>query len=178
MTAIAASWQPVSRTPPKEGRLVLEMALAAELTLSPKTQPRIGSACVDGKACAIRCVQLADDPSPQRGSTMLTQVVIEVAQYRGERGQFDPGRLCPVAEDAKRRVACRIAVARDVEAMQARRKQDGGKVGGRSGGSHWQVRQNLAQRKQSLDAFTRGHDILALTEPHGVAEDIPHCPSR
>ena len=63
MTAIAASRQPVSRTPLEEGRGWARSWLKSYASRHrPILQPRIGSANVDGKACLILLSEMMADP--------------------------------------------------------------------------------------------------------------------
>jgi hypothetical protein len=65
VAAIAASPQPVSWTPPEEGRTWPENREAIALTISPILRPRLGSASVDGIANAVLLVQLDTDLLPK-----------------------------------------------------------------------------------------------------------------
>lgn len=85
MTAIAASRQPVSRTPLEEGRGWARSWLKSYARRNrPILQTRIGSANVDGKAFLILLTELMGDPLRQCSSAMLAQVVIEVGEVRHE----------------------------------------------------------------------------------------------
>ena len=109
--------------------MIRDLALDRARHHSPILRPRIGSASIVGEACPILLVQQKANPLPQHRCAMFAQVVVEVAQFRHERHQLDPCRLRPVGQNAKRRVACRVVVARDIEALEGWRKHDGGKMG-------------------------------------------------
>ena len=85
MTAIAASRQPVSRTPLEEGRGWARSWLKSYASRHrPILQPRIGSANVDGKTCLILLSEMMADPFRQCSNAMLAEVVIEVSEVRYE----------------------------------------------------------------------------------------------
>ena len=85
MTAIAASRQPVSRTPLEEGRGWARSWLKSYARRHrPILQPRIGSANVDRKARLILLLEMMADAFRQCTSAMLAEVVIEVSEVRHE----------------------------------------------------------------------------------------------
>lgn len=85
MTAIAASRQPVSRTPLEEGRGWARSWLKSYARRHrPILQPGIGSANGDGKACLILLSEMMADPFRQCSNAMLAEVVIEVSEVRHE----------------------------------------------------------------------------------------------
>ena len=85
MTAIAASRQPVSRTPLEKGRGWARSWLKSDARRHrPILQPRIGSAKVDGKARLIPLSEIMADPIRQFTSAMLAKDVIEVSEVRHE----------------------------------------------------------------------------------------------
>lgn len=87
-TAIAAAPQPVSRIAPKEGRVArparTDLPMPGSIIPIPS---RHSSTSV--KASPVGFVQLIDHSLTQRRWPMLAQVVVEIAQRRREREQFD-----------------------------------------------------------------------------------------
>ncbi len=85
MTAIAASRQPVSRTPLEEGRAGPDLgSRPMHAAIAPSSKPRIGSANGDGKAGLILLSEMMADAFRQCTSAMLAKVVIEVSEVRHE----------------------------------------------------------------------------------------------
>lgn len=96
--AIAAAPQPVSWIAPKEGRVgparCMDLPMPGAIIPIPS---RPSSATLKSRPVGI--VQLIDDPLAQNRWSMQAQVVVEVAQRRHEREQFDPRRRCPFGQD-------------------------------------------------------------------------------
>jgi len=85
MTAIAASRQPVFRTPLEEGRGWARSWLKSHARCHrPILQLRIGSANFDGESCLILRSEMMADPFRQCSNAMLAKVVIEVSEDRHE----------------------------------------------------------------------------------------------
>lgn len=126
LNAIAALRQPVSRTPTKRRPgLAGELAQNDARRSGPICRARIGSAADNGEADSVLLVQLMADPFAHCSCAVLEQVIIEVCEVRHKRQEFDPCGLRAVGQNAERRVACRIPVARDIEALQSWRELHG-----------------------------------------------------
>ena len=106
------------------------------------------------------------------------EIVVEVAQLRCQRHKFDSCCLCSVGQYPERHVTCRIPVARDIEALECPREQDGGEMGRRSCGCHRHGWQNFPQRQHGLDAFACDQYFVRSSEPDRVAENVAHGPAR
>lgn len=84
-------------SPPKKAGWVRHQR--TDLPMPGATTPipsRPSSALV--KTSLVGLAQLIDDPFSERRRSMLMQVVVEIAQRRDEREQFDPGDLCTVGQ--------------------------------------------------------------------------------
>lgn len=95
--AIAAAPQPVFRIAPKEGRVARPARTNLPMPGSNIPIPsRHSSTSV--KASPVGFVQLIDHSLTQHRWAVLAQVIVEIAQRRDKREQFDPGNLCPVGQ--------------------------------------------------------------------------------
>ncbi len=76
------------------------------------------------KSGPVGVVQLGDQALAQTIRAVALQIVVEVAKRWHERQQVDPCCLCPISEHVPSSIPGRIAIARDIEAAEVRRKQD------------------------------------------------------
>ena len=116
---------------------------------------------------------MREHPPPYGYDRLSADIDIEILGFWRQDAQIDPSRAGSVGKPAFRKITGGVIVAQDVETAQTLREQDSSEVRRRKARDHGQGRKQGEQRKHGFDAFARRQNVVRLTEPHRMTEEMP-----
>ena len=120
----------------------------------------------------LTCQMLA-----QRVLAVRPKIVVEIPEPRFQHMATNPDLGGSGAQLLCRALPGRIAIDRDVKALQPFRQTNGPEVTRRECRPDGQTWDCLGQGQHGLDAFADDEDVILRGQPDGIAEKVTHSPT-